>query len=78
MSGILVRQWWALILRGLFSALFGALALVWPGATLTSLILLFGLYSLVHGVFALAAFAINSELVEDAVAAGTASMAQKA
>lgn len=55
MSGILVRQWWALILRGLFSALFGALALVWPGATLTSLILLFGLYSLVHGVFALAA-----------------------
>ena len=35
------------------TALFGWAALVWPGATLTALVLLFGAYALVDGLLAL-------------------------
>jgi uncharacterized membrane protein HdeD (DUF308 family) len=48
---VLARNWWALALRGLFGILFGITAFAWPGITLVSLVLLFGAYSLVDGVF---------------------------
>lgn len=46
---------WALGLSGLISILFGIVVLVWPGISLYALVLLFGAYSLVNGVFGLAA-----------------------
>jgi len=49
----LTRKWWLLALRGMIAALFGLAALVWPGATLTALVLLFGAYALVDGLLAL-------------------------
>jgi uncharacterized membrane protein HdeD (DUF308 family) len=49
----LARNWWLLVLRGIAAVLFGVLALLWPGATLASLVLLFGIYSLVEGVTSL-------------------------
>lgn len=52
MLSMLVRNWWALALRGVFAILFGVMALVWPGLTLATLILLFGAYALVDGIFA--------------------------
>ena len=50
MNEFLKRYWWALALRGVIAILFGVLALMWPGLTLLSLIMLFAIYSLFGGV----------------------------
>lgn len=55
MMEVLARNWWVLALRGLVGVLFGLLALAWPGLTLGVLVLFWGAYALVDGVFALAA-----------------------
>jgi uncharacterized membrane protein HdeD (DUF308 family) len=46
-------HWWALALRGVIAILFGLAALLRPGIALEALILLFGAYALVDGVFAI-------------------------
>ena len=48
----LARNWWVFVLRGVLGILFGVMAYMWPGITLVSLVLLFGAYALVDGVFA--------------------------
>ena len=52
---VLARNWWALALRGLFAVLFGIAAFALPGITLGALVLLYGAYAFVDGVFAITA-----------------------
>lgn len=51
----LARNWWAIALRGVAAVVFGILALLLPGTTLAALVLLFGAYAIVEGVFSLIA-----------------------
>lgn len=46
----LAKDWWVLLLRGLFAIAFGVLALAWPGLTLATLVLLYGVFTLVDGL----------------------------
>jgi uncharacterized membrane protein HdeD (DUF308 family) len=50
----LAQNWWAIVLRGVCAVLFGVGAFMWPGLTLTALILLYGAYALADGVLAVA------------------------
>jgi uncharacterized membrane protein HdeD (DUF308 family) len=60
MVTVLARNWWALVLRGLFAVLFGIGAFAWPGLTLGVLVLLYGAYALADGVFAIVASLVGS------------------
>jgi uncharacterized membrane protein HdeD (DUF308 family) len=55
MAAIMVGNWWALALRGVFAILFALVAFFLPGITAAALIILFGAYAFVDGVFALVA-----------------------
>ena len=47
----LARNWWVIALRGVAAIIFGILAIAWPGETLRVVILLFGAFALVDGIF---------------------------
>lgn len=51
----LAKNWWLLLLRGIAAILFGVLAFAWPGITLLSLVILYGFYALLDGLFAILA-----------------------
>ncbi len=51
----LAQKWWLLLLRGLAAIAFGLITLAWPGVTMLSLILVYGIYAVADGVIALMA-----------------------
>jgi uncharacterized membrane protein HdeD (DUF308 family) len=55
MLQLMAKNWWAVVLRGVFAILFGVLAWTLPGVTLGALVLLWGAYAFVDGILALVA-----------------------
>ena len=51
----ITRNWWMFAVRGTIAIIFGVVALIRPGQTLQALVLVFGAFALVDGVFATAA-----------------------
>jgi uncharacterized membrane protein HdeD (DUF308 family) len=56
MGTLLARNWWAIVIRGVISILFGLAVFALPGVSLLGLIVLFGIFSIVSGFFALISF----------------------
>jgi uncharacterized membrane protein HdeD (DUF308 family) len=55
MNARLARKWWAVGLRGVIALVFGLALLVLPPPTLASLVVMFGAYLAVDGIFAILA-----------------------
>jgi uncharacterized membrane protein HdeD (DUF308 family) len=51
------HDWWVFAIRGIAAIVFGIAAFIWPAATLTVLVFLFGAYVLVDGAAMLVALA---------------------
>src|SRR5436305_11756358 len=47
----LKRHWWVPVLRGIAAIIFGVIAFIYPGLTVAVLVLLFGAWVLVDGIF---------------------------
>lgn len=47
------RNWWTFLLRGLVAVLFAVMAFLWPGLTLAALVLVWGAFAFVDGIFAI-------------------------
>ena len=52
---VLAKNWWLMALRGLVAVIFGVLTIVNPPASLAVLVLFFGAYAMVDGIFAIIA-----------------------
>jgi uncharacterized membrane protein HdeD (DUF308 family) len=53
MLTLLTKNWWVFLVRGLAAILFGLMAFAWPGLTLATLVIFFGAWALVSGIFAI-------------------------
>ena len=49
----IARNWWVLVVRGIAAVILGVAVLVWPNIALSVLVLLWGVYAVVDGIFAL-------------------------
>lgn len=47
------KNWWVLLIRGIFAVLFAVMAFTLPGPTLVTLVLLYGIYAFADGMTAL-------------------------
>ena len=59
---LLDRPWWELVLRGIMIMIFGMLALVYPGLTIAVLVIFFGAFVFIEGIFQMVgSFAVKAE-----------------
>jgi uncharacterized membrane protein HdeD (DUF308 family) len=62
----LLRNWWMMAIRGGLAIVFGLSVLLWPGLTLSSVVLIFGVYAVLDGVWTIGAGARASAWLLDA------------
>jgi uncharacterized membrane protein HdeD (DUF308 family) len=62
----LLRNWWMMAIRGGLAIVFGLSVLLWPGITLSSVVLLFGVYAVLDGLWTIGAGARASKRLFDA------------
>jgi uncharacterized membrane protein HdeD (DUF308 family) len=55
MSTVLVRNWWALAIRGVLAILLGLIAFANPAGAVAVFVLLFGAYAIIEGIFSIVA-----------------------
>jgi uncharacterized membrane protein HdeD (DUF308 family) len=48
---VIANNWWSLVIRGIVAIIVGLISLLWPGITLSALVILFGAYALLDGIF---------------------------
>jgi uncharacterized membrane protein HdeD (DUF308 family) len=53
LRSVVAKQWWVLLVRGIAAIAFGIMVFAWPGITLASLVLLYGIYCISDGIGAL-------------------------
>lgn len=53
MARLFARNWWVLLFRGIVAILFGLLAFNRPLVTLATLVVVFGIYAILDGIFSL-------------------------
>jgi uncharacterized membrane protein HdeD (DUF308 family) len=53
MLEVLTRYWWAFIVRGILAIALGVMVYAWPAMSVAALIIVFGIYAFVDGVFLL-------------------------
>lgn len=54
MLSTIMQRWWILLLRGISATVFGVLAIVWPGITLLTLVIIYGVVALIDGIAGIA------------------------
>ena len=50
----LARNWWMIVIRGVLAMLFGVVLWLWPEMTLAAIVVLFGAYAILDGLWAIA------------------------
>lgn len=55
MVDALARNWWLILLRGVCAIIFGVLTILWPGLSLLTLVLLYGVFAVFDGGLAIGA-----------------------
>lgn len=53
MTCAIAKNWWSLVIRGLVAILLGIVTFAWPGITVGALVLVFGAYAFLDGLFSL-------------------------
>ncbi|HLH25531.1 MAG TPA: HdeD family acid-resistance protein [Chloroflexota bacterium] len=51
----LARHWWAMAIRGVIAIVIGLIAFIWPGIAVAALVMLFGVFMFLDGIFAVVA-----------------------
>lgn len=54
------KNWWLMLIRGIAAIVLGIFAFAWPGMTLVTLVMIWGAYTFVDGIFALGAAIMGS------------------